>query len=150
MAVINRHAIVAYSPGQMFDLVNDVATYPEFLPWCSSSKVISTSEDEVHAALNLSVGGLQKSFTTCNRLQKDKMIEIRLVDGPFKHLEGFWRFDEVEGKGSKISLDMEFEFAGMLLDMAIGPIFFQMANSLVDAFCKRAETVYGKGEAIAS
>ena len=150
MAIINRHAIVAYSPAQMYDLVNDVEAYPEFLPWCNSSKMISCEEDEIHASLDLAIGGLQKSFTTCNRLQKDKMIEIRLIDGPFKHLEGFWRFDEIEGKGSKISLDMEFEFAGMLLDMAIGPIFYQMANSLVDAFSKRAEVVYGSGEAIAS
>jgi len=136
--------VVPFSPTQMYALVDAVDEYSEFLPWCHSSEIHSRTEDEVHASLALALGGLHKSFTTCNRLQPGKMIEIRLVDGPFKHLEGFWRFDEVEGGGSRVSLDMEFEFAGMLIDMAIGPVFHQMANSLIDAFIERAEHKYGK------
>ena len=142
MAVIKQSEIVNFTPAQMYDLVNDVESYSEFLPWCHSSNVISRTEDEVHAALELALSGFHKSFTTCNRLQKDKMIEIRLVDGPFKHLEGFWRFDEAEG-GSKVSLDMEFEFHGGLIDMMIGPMFTQIANSLVGAFIERANDRYG-------
>jgi ribosome-associated toxin RatA of RatAB toxin-antitoxin module len=89
----------------------------------------------------LAGGGFQKSFTTCNRLQKDKMIEIRLLDGPFRQLEGFWRFD-AEGEHCQITLDLEFEFSSKLLALAFGPVFNQVANSLMDAFCKRAQHVY--------
>lgn len=144
MADIQRQAIVSYSPAQMFELVNDVEKYPEFITWCVSSEVLYRDDDEVKANLVISGAGLQRSFTTHNRLQTNKMIEIRLVDGPFKHLEGFWRFDNLEEQGTRVALDLEFEFAGHFLDFAFGPIFHQMTNSLVDAFIARADTVYGE------
>jgi ribosome-associated toxin RatA of RatAB toxin-antitoxin module len=90
----------------------------------------------------IAAAGMSKSFTTRNLHQINKMIEIRLVDGPFSHLEGFWRFDEVE-EGSKISFDLEFEFAGKMLSMLLGPVFEQVTDKMVDAFCARAETLYG-------
>jgi len=142
MTDINRSIVVAYTPAQMYHLVNTVEEYPEFLPWCVSSDVLHRDDDEVHATLVVSGAGLHKSFTTHNRLQKDKMIEIRLIDGPFQHLEGLWRFDAENGTECRVSLDMEFEFAGGLLNFAFGPIFYQMANSLVDGFATRAEHVY--------
>lgn len=143
MAIVKRSAIVPYTAGQMYALVNDIEAYPEFLPWCRSSKVISRDADEIHASLELAKSGLHKSFTTCNRLQADKMIEIRLVNGPFKHLEGMWRFEDLAENRSKVSLDMEFHFATRLLDMLVGPVFHQMSHSLVDAFHHRAAQVYG-------
>lgn len=143
MAIIKREAIVIYSPAQMFGLVDDIESYPQFLPWCGQSVVHGRTEDEVKASLTLTWKGMQKSFTTLNRLQKDKMIELRLLDGPFHHLEGFWRFEEHAGTGCKVSLDMEFEFAGKIISMMFGPMFSQVANSLVDAFCKRAQDLYG-------
>ena len=92
---------------------------------------------------------MQKSFTTCNRLQPHKMIEVRLVEGPFHLLEGFWHFESLAENGCKVILNLEFEFAGRLISFAFGPVFHQMANTLVDAFCKRAKVVYGaNGEAI--
>jgi len=91
----------------------------------------------------LSKGGVEKAFTTCNRNQKNKMIQMRLVEGPFKQLEGFWRFDGLGDDGCKVSLDLEFEFASRMLGMVIGPVFSQIANSLVDSFQKRAVDVYG-------
>ena len=143
MTTINRQALVSYSAENMFDLVDDIDSYPAFLPWCSSAKVLSRDEDEVRAAIELSKGKLRKSFTTCNRLQKGKMIEMRLVEGPFKHLEGFWRFEALEGGASKVSLDLDFEFSNKLVAMAVGPVFNQIANTLVDAFVVRAKELYG-------
>ena len=87
---------------------------------------------------------MNKSFTTLNRLQKNKTIEMRLIDGPFKHLHGFWRFDELKPGACKVSLDLDFEFSNKLLSLAIGPIFNQVANTLVDSFVERAKHVYGK------
>ena len=144
MSIIKHSHIVDYTQAQMYDLVNSIEDYPEFLPWCKESSILSQDEDEIQARLTIAGGGFHKSFTTCNRLQKDKMIEIRLVNGPFKHLEGFWRFDTVDNGQSKISLDMEFEFAGKFLDFAFGPIFHQVSSTLVDAFSQRAIEIYGK------
>ena len=143
MTTINKSALVRYSAAEMYALVNDIESYPQFLPWCRSARVLSREPDEVHATLELARGGVQKSFTTCNRLQANKMIEIRLVEGPFRHLSGFWRFDPLGDQASKVSLDMTFEFAP-LLDFVISPVFHPIADSLVDAFHKRAVEVYGK------
>lgn len=143
MTTISKSALVRYSAAEMFALVNDIESYPRFLPWCRSARVLSRDADELRATLELSRGGMQKAFTTHNRAQQDKMIEIRLVEGPFRHLNGFWRFDALGEQASKVSLDMDFEFAP-LLDMVLGPVFNPIANSLVDAFHKRAVEVYGK------
>ena len=144
MTTISKSALVSYSAAEMYALVDDIAAYEEFLPWCESSRVLARDEDEVRGVLHLAHGGLRKAFTTCNRLQKNKMIEIRLVEGPFRHLEGFWRFDTLAATACKVRLDMDFEFSNKLVGLAFGPVFNQVANSLVDAFCKRAVEVYGK------
>jgi len=128
----------------MFALVNDIGAYSQFLPWCRSSEIIEQQADELRATIEIAHGSLHKSFTTKNRLQQDKMIEMRLEQGPFKHLEGFWRFDVLGERACKVSLDLDFEFSNRLIGMAMGPIFSQIANSLVDAFSKRAVDVYGK------
>ena len=144
MTTINKSALVPYSAGEMFALVNDIGAYSQFLPWCRSSTIIEQGEDELRATIEIAHGSLHKSFTTKNRLQQDKMIEMRLEQGPFKHLEGFWRFDVLGDRACKVSLDLDFEFSNRLIGMAMGPVFSQIANSLVDAFSKRAVDVYGK------
>lgn len=146
MPDINKSKIVPYSQKQMYDLVNDVEAYAEFIPWCVSSDIDYRTSDEIRATLAFSRGGLHKAFTTLNRLQPHKMIEIRLVNGPFRHLEGFWRFEPAMNDEShcQVSLDLEFEFNSRLVGMMFGPIFHQIANTLVDSFCSRAEVVYGK------
>ncbi|ANB01139.1 type II toxin-antitoxin system RatA family toxin [Ectothiorhodospira sp. BSL-9] len=143
MPSISRQAIVPYTPQEMFDLVNDVKAYPGFLPGCRSSAVLSADEDEIKASIELAKGAVRKSFTTRNRLQRNKMIEMRLVDGPFRHLEGFWRFDALNENATRVSLDLEFEFSNRIMSTVIGPVFHQVANSLVDSFVKRARVVYG-------
>lgn len=144
MATIHKSALVPYSSAQMFALVNDIESYAQFLPWCRTSAVLARGIDEIRASVEIAHGALHKSFTTLNRLQQDKMIEMRLVEGPFRRLEGFWRFDILGEKACKVSLDLDFEFSNRLVGMAMGPVFTQIANTLVDAFCKRARDVYGK------
>ena len=145
MTLISRNALVAYSVEEMYALVNNIEDYAEFLPWCRSTDIISRDEIEVTASIEIARGALNKSFTTLNRLQHNKMIEMRLVKGPFKHLQGFWRFDALkDNRASKISLDLDFEFESKLVAFAVGPVFNQIANSMVDAFCKRAVEVYGE------
>lgn len=144
MPLVHEILEVPYSVAQMYQLVDTVEKYPEFLPWCKGCDVLHRDEDEVHARLILSGGGFQKSFTTCNRLQENKMIEIKLLDGPFQQLEGFWKFDLLEEQGCKVTLDLEFEFSNKLLALAFGPVFHQVATTLVDAFSKRAHQLYGK------
>ena len=144
MATVKKSALILYSAAEMYALVSDIEAYPDFLPWCRSTQVLSRSEDEVRAVIEMVKGRVHKSFSTINRMQHHKMIDIRLLEGPFRRLEGYWRFDPLRADASKVSLDMEFEFASPLLRMAVEPVFKQIANSLVDAFCKRAVDLYGR------
>jgi ribosome-associated toxin RatA of RatAB toxin-antitoxin module len=143
MAMVKRSALVPYRAEFMYGLVDDIESYPRFLPWCRAATVDRINEDEVRATIQISKGALQKSFTTINRLQKNKMMEIRLVEGPFKRLEGFWQFDALSESACKVSLHLSFEFAGPVISRVVGPVFHQIANSLVDAFCKRARDLHG-------
>ncbi len=143
MPSISRSALVPFSVVQMYAIVDDIESYGEFLPWCSGTDVISRDEDEVRASICISKAGFNKSFATCNRLQKNKMIEMRLLEGPFKQLEGFWRFDALAEDACKVSLDLQFEFSSKIVGATFGPIFGQIASSLVDSFLKRAKQIYG-------
>jgi len=140
---ISKSALVHYSAADMFALVDDVPAYKDFLPWCGGSEELSRVGDEVKASVVIAISGLNKAFTTLNRLQQNKMIEIALIDGPFKHLHGFWRFDALAEDACKISFSLEYEFSNRLLGMAVGPVFSQIANSMLDSFCQRAEDIYG-------
>ena len=151
MTDINRTKTVSYSGKQMYELVNDVALYSEFVPFCSNSRVDSRTPDEIRATLSFSRGGLHKSFTTLNRLQAHKMIEIRLINGPFRQLRGFWKFEPLPGERDnqcRVSLDLEFEFTSRWLALMFGPLFNEIAIRLVDSFCKRADVIYGRKKMI--
>jgi len=141
---INKSALVPYSAEQMYNLVDDIPAYAEFLPWCQSATELSRSETEVEGSLFISHSGLKKSFTTRNALNKPNSITMKLVEGPFKHLQGVWTFDALGDEGCKVTLDMDFEFSSKLIGLTFGPIFSHMANSLVDAFVQRANDCYGK------
>lgn len=132
-----------YSADEMFRLVDDVSAYAEFLPWCNRSEVLSRSGNEVEATLELHKGKVSKTFTTRNTLKQDEAIDIELLGGPFRHLSGGWRFDPLGEEGCKVSLDLEFAFESRMVDMMFGAFFEETCNSLVDAFTRRAETVYG-------
>ena len=145
MRRVNKSALVPYSAEQMYTLVNDVARYPEFLPWCHGARVVAETEHEMQASIDLARGGLHKTFTTHNTLVPGRSIIMTLEHGPFRRLEGRWQFLDLDGEGCKVLLDMEFEFSGRLLDLMAGPVFHEICNSLVSAFIRRAETLYGKG-----
>jgi len=143
LAVINKSALVPYTPIQMFKLVDDIEAYVEFLPWCSGSTVLARTDRDVTASLEISHSGFQKAFTTRNIYEVDHRINMTLVEGPFKKLEGVWQFQALGDQGCKIMLDLEFEFKSRLIGMSFGPLFGQMAGSLVDAFTQRASNIYG-------
>ncbi len=145
MTTVSRSAMVRHSAEEMFELVDDVRGYEDFLPWVKRSRERERDGDVVIGELLFSKAGIEKSFTTRNRRQPGKMIEIRLVEGPFRHLEGFWRFDALGEDACKVSLDLEFEFSNRLLAMAFGKVFTQVAGTLVDSFVKRANERYGLG-----
>jgi ribosome-associated toxin RatA of RatAB toxin-antitoxin module len=140
---VSKSALVSHSAADMYALVNDIESYPRFLPWCRSTEVLSRNQEEIRATIEIAKGSLSKTFTTQNRLRPEKMIEIHLLDGPFRRLEGAWQFQELRADTCKISLDLEFEFSNPLIRMTIGPIFSHIADTMVDAFCKRAREVYG-------
>jgi ribosome-associated toxin RatA of RatAB toxin-antitoxin module len=142
MAHIIKTALVTFSAEQMYDLVEDVKAYPDFLPWCHGSEVREIHENEVSASVEFSMGGVTQSFTTRNTLQQPEKIQVCLEEGPFETLEGVWHFQALSDSACKISLDLQFSFANRLLEMAIGPVFHQIASTLVDSFCQRAEVIY--------
>lgn len=143
---VRRSALVRHSPQEMFDLVNDVGSYPEFLPHCRSAQVLEAREAEVKARIELAKGALHKSFTTLNHLDPPHRIEMQLVDGPFRRLHGVWLFSEVAPGRTSVVLDLEFEFASRLIGLALGPVFHPLVNSLVDAFVARARSIHGDGD----
>lgn len=144
MSSIHRSALVPYSDHEMYVLVSDIASYPEFLPWCGGAQVLSQDEDTVIAAITIAYSGVHKTFTTRNLLQKDKMMEMQLVEGPFRYLHGFWRFTALDAGACKISLDLDFEVANRLLAAVMTPMFSKIASELVDGFHRRAVDLYGK------
>jgi len=143
MRRVNRSALVPYKAREMFVLVDDVTAYPEFLPWCKSAELHGQSDDVVEATLELQKGAISKTFTTRNSRREFEAIDLALVGGPFKHLRGGWRFKDLGDDGSKVTLELEFEFESRLTDMMFGPFFEEICNSLVDAFSKRAAVVFG-------
>ena len=143
MRKVHKNALVPYSAANMYALVNDVARYPEFLPWCRGSQVLEQSETLMRARLDLVRGRFSRSFTTRNYLTPDQAITMTLEDGPFKKLEGRWKFTDLGQEGSKVELDMAFEFESGLLDLIAGPVFHDICNSLVDAFIRRANELHG-------
>ena len=142
MPKVTRSALVSFSADQMFDLVNDVARYPEFLPGCSGSRVIESSDSAMVASVDVSKAGISKTFTTSNRLAEGAEILMELVDGPFKKLQGGWYFTPLDDQACKVELKLEFEFSSHMIEMAFGKIFNELTSNMVNAFTQRAKQVY--------
>ncbi|WP_375170976.1 type II toxin-antitoxin system RatA family toxin [Marinobacter sp.] len=143
---IDKSALVMHSAERMFHLVNDVARYPEFLPWCANTRIHDQNAEQVTASMEIAKGGVRHTLTTRNQLQKPEAIEMSLVDGPFRNLAGRWHFKPLSETACKVILTLEFEFSGSLSRMAFGPVFSQAAATMVDAFCKRADELYAGGQ----
>jgi ribosome-associated toxin RatA of RatAB toxin-antitoxin module len=142
MQVVERSALVTYTAAQMFALVNDVARYPEFLPWCVGARVEDLASGERIAALKVARGVLQTEFTTRNTLQQDAQIDMKLMHGPFRNLTGEWRFEPIGTRGSRVSFRIEFEFKNRLSATAFNAVFESMCGTIIDAFVLRARTIY--------
>ena len=140
---IQRSALLPYPAQALYDLVNDVARYPEFLPWCSNAEVMESTPQQMRAALTVAKGGVSQRFVTDNALMPGERIEMRLLEGPFSQLHGVWEFKALNERACKISLDLTFDYSGPLVKATLGPLFNQAANTLVDAFCQRAKVLHG-------
>lgn len=143
LQVVERSAIVKYTPSQMFALVNDVGRYPEFLPWCVGSRVAESSDSHQVASVKIAVGVMRTEFTTRNLLRPDEAITMELVDGPFRSLTGHWGFAGIGERGSSVRFRVEFEFKNRLTAAALSSTFETLCGTLVDAFVQRAKVVYG-------
>jgi ribosome-associated toxin RatA of RatAB toxin-antitoxin module len=149
MKNIQKSVLIWYSPEEMFRLVTDVASYPAFLPWCNRAQVLEQDENGMLAEVGISMAGVKQIFTTRNIHIPGREVHMKLVKGPFSKLDGMWRISPV-GDGSqracKVELTLDYGFSSATLASLVGPIFDRIAASLVDAFVKRAEQVYGVDE----
>ncbi len=127
----------------MFELVNNIDDYSQFLNWCDSSSILNQSEDQITASVEINKGGIKQSFSTLNTLTPYESISMELIDGPFDELTGEWRFEPLGENAAKIHLDLQFKFKSMLIDMALSPVFKNIANSQLDSFVARAKYIYG-------
>jgi ribosome-associated toxin RatA of RatAB toxin-antitoxin module len=143
MRKVTRNALIPYSAEEMFGLVDDIDSYAQFLPWCSHSEVLARSDTKVDASLEVHKGSVSKTFSTRNTNTGNEAIDIALIGGPFRHLEGGWKFEALGEQGCKVTLTLEFQFQSRLVDAMFGAFFEETCNSLVDAFIGRAMTIYG-------
>jgi ribosome-associated toxin RatA of RatAB toxin-antitoxin module len=143
MALTEKSVLVEYSATQMYALVADVARYPEFLPWCGGAQVLSQDGALVHAQISIDFRGIRQRFSTENRQNEPELIEMKLVDGPFRELDGSWRFKALGEHACRIDFRLHYEFSSKLLEKLVGPVFHYISNSFVDAFVKRASGIYG-------
>ena len=143
MTTVERNALVRISARRMFDLVEDIDAYDQFLPWCHASRILKREGNVVEAELEIARGGFRKAFSTRNTSFGHEKITMNLIKGPFSSLEGAWTFLPLREDASKISLELEFEMAGKLTNLAFGAVFNQICNSMVGAFSQRAKELYG-------
>ena len=142
MQVVERSSLVTHTAAQMFALVNDVARYPEFLPWCVGARVEEVSAGERIAALKIARGVLHTEFTTRNTLRPDEEIHMQLMHGPFRDLSGEWHFEAIGSRGSRVHFRIEFEFKNRLTAAAFNAVFESLCGTIVDAFVLRAREIY--------
>ena len=142
MPEVYRSVLVAHAPGEMFTLVDRVEDYPEFLPWCGGVTLLHRDANVTRAEIRINYHGIRQKFTTENTKQEPVEMRIQLVEGPFRKLEGTWRFTGLAGLGCKVELSLNYEYSNRVLEKLIGPIFSYISDTLVDAFARRAEKVY--------
>ena len=140
---IRRNALVTFSPEQMFDLVIDVERYPQFLPWVSGAQLHEKSERELLASMEMQRSGVRERFSTRNTFERPSFMTLQMVQGPFRVLEGRWSFAPIGTAGTRVELEMRFEFANPVISMLFGRAFEQSCHTLIDAFIARARETYG-------
>ena len=152
MKHVKKSVLIWYAAHEIYELVVDIESYPNFLPWCERAEVLTRDDDAVTARLHLAYSGIRHAFTTRNVQVRDESVQVGLVDGPFSLLDGTWRFvplhlppgrDGHETAASKIEFELRYAFSNSILEAAISPVFDRIANTFVDSFVRRAEQVYG-------
>src|SRR5262245_59734984 len=145
MALVRKQVLAGYPAERMYDLVDCVERYPEFLPWCGGTELRHRDGQITRATIHIDYRGIRQSFRTENRTHPAELIAIRLVSGRFRALDGTWRFTALATDSCRIDFQLHYEFSNKLLERLVGPVFNYIANSFVDAFLKRAEKLYGSG-----
>lgn len=141
---IERSALVPFSDSQMYDLINDVASYPQYMDGCVGAEVLESSEQELVARLDLNKMSMNQSFVTRNQLTPPSLMTMELEEGPFDFLRGRWEFKALTSSACKVTFKLEFQFANKVMGKAAGKVLGGVANDLVDGLCKRAERIYPK------
>jgi ribosome-associated toxin RatA of RatAB toxin-antitoxin module len=145
MATVEKSVLVGHSAAKMYALVADVDAYPQFLPWCSGTEVKQLDAHRAAATMHVNYHGLRLNFTTENQMDEGALINMKLVHGPFHHLDGFWRFVPLAEQACKVEFRLSYELSGKLMEKLAGPVFNHIANTLVEVFVKRAVALYGPG-----
>ncbi len=146
MKTVNKSVLIWYRAEEMYSLVTDVASYPKFLPWCDHASVLEMHDGGMTAEIGIAIGGVRQTFTTRNQHTPARAVDLKLVRGPFSQLEGHWRFLPLADgaqRACRVELDLNYGFDNLTLGKVIGPVFDRIASSMVDAFVKRAQQVYG-------
>ena len=144
MQRVRKSVLVPHSADAMFELVDRIELYPQFLPWCGGTLVTATAEDTKTARIDINYHGVRAHFTTDNVNRQGESITVTLKDGPFRYLRGEWRFSALGDDACKVEFELAYEFATLLLERAVGPVFSHIANTFIDAFVRRAEKVYAR------
>ena len=144
MTVIYKTAVVPFTAAQMYSLVNDIESYPEFLPWCHKATILTQNNNALTASISLTTGKITQSFTTENIMKPDNRIDMDLVEGPFKFLRGTWLFEQCEGQSCKVSINMDYEFRNRWIKYALDRMFGHIINTLITTFTNRAFEIYGR------
>jgi len=146
MKTVHKSVLIWYSAEEMFALVTDVARYPEFLPWCDRASVVDTGDNGMKAEIGIAFSGIHQTFTTLNEHVPGREVRMKLLNGPFSHLDGQWKFISLgneQQRACKVELELHYGFNNATLSTLVGPVFDKIAGSMVEAFVKRAEEVYG-------
>ena len=146
MSIVNRSAYVPYSAESVYSLVNDIKNYPCFINGCSSANILEDLDTHMIASIGIKKAGVAFKFTTKNLLEFPSSIEMHLVEGPFKYLTGCWKFDALNQNACKVNLTIDYEFNNKILGAITSKIFDQIANTLIDDICARADTLFMKVE----
>ncbi|WIM06223.1 MAG: type II toxin-antitoxin system RatA family toxin [Candidatus Nitricoxidivorans perseverans] len=142
MAIVEKSVLIERTAAQMFDLVDRVEDYPQFLPWCGGTELIERTDSRTAARIHIDYHGLKAHFATENAKEAPRWMDIRLTEGPFRRLDGHWRFTPLSETACKVEFRLHYEFSGRLLEKALGPVFSHIANTFVESFVKRASQVH--------
>lgn len=143
MAVVEKSVLIERTAALMFDLVDRVEEYPKFLPWCGGTELIGRSATHTEARIHINYHGIKAHFATSNDKEPPRWMNIHLTEGPFRHMDGGWKFTPLGETACKVEFRLHYEFSSKLLEKALGPVFHRIADTFVDSFVKRAEQIHG-------